>query len=148
MKIYVASSWRNERQNAVVTRLRNVGYDVYDFKNSKEGDNGFHWSEIDVDWKQWKTFEFVTALQNPIAENGFTSDFHNMMDADIGVLLLPCGKSAHLEAGYFIGAKKPLIILIEEESTEPELMYKTANKICTTVTEVIEFIERLPQPNA
>lgn len=30
MKIYVASSWRNNRQPDVVKFLRNLGYDVYD----------------------------------------------------------------------------------------------------------------------
>ena len=33
MKIYVASSWRNERQPDVVQALRNAGHDVYDFRH-------------------------------------------------------------------------------------------------------------------
>ena len=33
MKIYVASSWRNAQQPAVVARLREAGHEVYDFRN-------------------------------------------------------------------------------------------------------------------
>lgn len=31
MKVYVASSWRNEHQQSVVKALRNAGHDVYDY---------------------------------------------------------------------------------------------------------------------
>ena len=55
-KIYVASSWRNERQPILVEILRANGHEVYDFRNPKEGDNGFHWSEIDEDWQQWTPY--------------------------------------------------------------------------------------------
>lgn len=51
-KIYVASSWRNEFQWQVVHELRRVGHEVYDFRNPKPGDDGFHWSEIDPDWER------------------------------------------------------------------------------------------------
>lgn len=32
-KIYVASSWRNPFQQEVVNILRDLGHEVYDFKN-------------------------------------------------------------------------------------------------------------------
>lgn len=37
MKIYVASSWRNQYQPEVVATLRAVGHEVYDFKNPRPG---------------------------------------------------------------------------------------------------------------
>lgn len=36
-KIYVASSWRNVFQQDVVDILRNLGHEVYDFKNPHMG---------------------------------------------------------------------------------------------------------------
>jgi hypothetical protein len=46
MKIYVASSWRNEaRQQETVRVLREKGHTVYDFRNPSEGDNGFGWRQ-------------------------------------------------------------------------------------------------------
>ena len=136
MKLYVASSWRNLRQPKIVAALREAGHEVYDFRHPKAGDDGFHWSEVDGGWRQWTPARFRTALQHPIAQAGFTSDFSAMKWADAGVLLLPCGRSAHLEAGYFVGAGKPLLILAEE-LPEPELMYLMAEGICIDVEELL-----------
>jgi hypothetical protein len=47
------------------------------------------------------------------------------------VLVLPCGRSAHLEAGYFCQPGKLLFILLSTINHEPELMYKMANGIFT-----------------
>ena len=44
MRIYVASSWRNTHQQAIVAALREAGHDVYDFRNPRPGDKGFAWS--------------------------------------------------------------------------------------------------------
>lgn len=53
------------------------------------------------------------------------------------------GRSAHLEAGYFVGAGKPLFILILEKC-EPELMYKMATAICLTFGELAGRLARYP----
>ena len=46
MRIYVASSWRNEaRQQATVHALRGAGHEVYDFRNPAPGDTGFSWRQ-------------------------------------------------------------------------------------------------------
>ena len=37
MNIYVASSWRNQKQPDVVTALRENGHTVYDFKHFRLG---------------------------------------------------------------------------------------------------------------
>ena len=37
MKIYVASSWRNEFQHNVVKALREDGHEVYDFREDGDG---------------------------------------------------------------------------------------------------------------
>ena len=59
-------------------------------------------------------------------------------------MLLPCGKSAHLEAGWFIGRGKSTFILLEDkDSVESELMYKLANKICLTLIELRDELTKL-----
>lgn len=136
-KVYVASSWRNQIQPGVVATLRAAGFEVYDFRNPCPGEQGFHWSEVDPNWKGWNPIEFVKSLSHPVAESGFRSDWQAMRSADIGVLVLPCGRSAHIEAGYFVGAGKPLFIL-QTQPEEPELMYKMADQVCTNIEELIE----------
>jgi len=136
MKIYVASSWRNNIQPQVVEALRKENHKVYDFKNPRPGDHGFHWSEIDPDWQQWDSAKFKEALNHPIAENGFNSDMKALQECDICVLVLASGRSAHLEAGYAIGAGKPTIIYLQDG--EPELMYKMTPFICLSIEEVVK----------
>jgi hypothetical protein len=130
VKIYVASSWRNQLQPDVVCGLRQVGHDVYDFRNPTSDDCGFHWSEIDVDWRSWSPDAFIAGLDHPLAEKGFRADFEAMKWADACVLVLPCGRSAHLEAGWFIGAGK-LTYAVLSDPGEPELMYKLLDGLFT-----------------
>lgn len=121
MNIYVATSWRNSEQPKIVRVLRDEGYRVYDFHNPSIEDKGFHWSDIDPEWKSWDAEEFRRELLDPIAIAGFERDMVAMKEADVCVMVMPCGRSAHLEAGYFVGAGKPVIILLSDG--EPELMY-------------------------
>ncbi len=127
MKIYVASSWRNDYQPYIVRALRGVDDDVYDFRHPEPGDNGFAWRDIDDAWQGWSVAEYVESLDHPLAKEGFRKDFAAMQWADVCVLVMPCGRSAHLEAGWFVGAGKPLLILASK--AEPELMYKMADSI-------------------
>ena len=136
-RIYVASSWRNTIQASVVKALRNEGYDVYDFKNPEEGKGGFHWSDIDSDWKTWTPDEFRKGLEHPIAKDGFDTDMQHLIECEICVLVMPCGRSAHLEAGHAIGSGKRLIILLSDG--EPELMYKMA-EVVTSMDELITVL--------
>ncbi len=137
MKIYVASSWRCLMQPAVVHLLRAAKFEVYDFRNPREGDKGFGWSQIDPKWKTWAAEQYCNGLDHDLAQSGFKSDFDAMKWADCCVLVLPCGRSAHLEGGYFVGANKPLHIYIPEQDFEPELMYKMANSISTSAGELL-----------
>lgn len=118
MKIYVASSWRNVYQPSVIKELREDKHEVYDFRQ-----DGFHWSFIDKQWKSWNYDQFIKALDTEQANKGFDRDFNAMRNADACVLVLPCGRSAHLEAGYFVGANKPLLIYCPLFDM-PDLMYK------------------------
>jgi hypothetical protein len=142
MKIYVASSWRNKVQPAVVEALRADKHDVYDFRHPEPEDTGFSWSEIDLNWLKWDIQKFREILaSSPVAKSGFESDMRALEECDACVLVLPCGRSAHLELGYAIGAKKKTAILLSEDSFEPELMYRMIDKICVSVPEILEALE-------
>jgi len=143
MKIYVASSWRNQVQQEVVSILREQGFEVYDFKNPAPGNQGFHWSEVDQNWQQWTPEEFREHLSHPIAEAGFSLDMNALSECDACVLVLTSGRSAHLEGGYAIGAGKPTVILLA--NGEPELMYKMTPYICVSMDEVIGCLKIINQ---
>lgn len=140
-RIYLASSWRNPLQPTSVELLRMAGHEVYDFRNPPGGiQNGFRWSEIDPQWTGWNARAYRDKLQHPLAQQGFNSDFDGMKWADVGVLLLPCGRSAHLELGWMAGAGKKTVIWTMD-GQEPELMALLATKICVSLEEVLEFLQ-------
>lgn len=150
MKIYVASSWRNEHQQSVVRLLRKKGYEVYDFKNP-HGKTGFSWSEVSPDWKNWSATGFKIALESWAATEGFNRDFNAMEWADACVLVQPCGASAHLELGWFVGKGKPTVVLLNDRMcsaghmhfSEPELMYRMVDHLATDEGELLEYLKEI-----
>lgn len=139
MKIYVASSWKNERQPLVVKALRAAGHRVYDFKNPREGDHGFSWKQIlDKKPQDWTPNEYRDeVLTHHRARAGFGLDMDALKSCDACVMVLPCGRSAHLGLGYACGAGKPTIVLLDDKIDEPELMYLMNTQISLDIKEVI-----------
>ena len=146
MKIYVASSWRNDQYPEVVEAIRTAGHEVYDFRNPKEhlheSDQGFHWKYMDRNWKSWSPDEFIEALNHPRANAGYQSDQEALDSSDATVLVMPCNRSAHLELGYAAGQGKPTIILLSETDAQPELMYKMASCLVTSIDDVLTALNR------
>lgn len=135
-KIYVASSWRNDYQQEVVRILRELGHEVYDFKHPKcDLSYGFSWSNIDPDWENWTTEQYREALNHPVAQFGFDSDFDAMKWADTCIMVLPCGRSANTEAGWMKGAGRKVFVFSPIKQ-EPELMYKIYDGILSNYHEL------------
>ncbi len=138
MKIYVASSWRNEKQPEVVQRLREEGFEVYDFRNPAPGNTGFSWAQIDPKWQEWTPAQFREALEHPLAVAGFKCDLKAMEWADVVVMVMPCGRSAHLETGWGTRARRTAVLLTDGE---PELMYRLIDCIATDISEIVEWLK-------
>jgi hypothetical protein len=140
VKIYVASSWRNPIQQEIVRALREAGHAVYDFRNPAPGNNGFAWSEVNPDWLQWTPEQFISDLYSghPAVERGFAFDKSALDWADTCVLVLPCGRSAHLEAGYAAGQGKLTLFYLHPDKFEPELMYRLGHGCITTIDGLLD----------
>ena len=136
--VYVASSWRCALQPAVVATLKAAGISHYDFRNPA-GQTGFAWSDVDPDWQAWDAETFVRLLDHPIAERGYQSDYRAMQAADTFVLVLPCGRSAHLELGWAVGQGKHTAILTQD-GQEPELMYKMVDLVTPSLMDLLGWL--------
>lgn len=145
--VYVASSWRNPLHPAVCAALKAAGIEHYDFRNPPDG-TGFSWREVKASGvagvpgkgSDWESVEdYLAMVSHPRALEGFAADFEALEKADTVVLVLPCGKSAHLELGYAAGAGKRTAILLEDP-VEPELMYRMADYLAPNVLELLGWL--------
>lgn len=146
MKIYVASSWRNTYYESVCRFLRGRGHSVWDWRNPPTGGNGFRWQDAGVlNYKQGDAVnvdDWRDALNHPVAQAGFASDLAGMNWCDVGVLLHPCGRSAHLEAGWLAGRGKKVHI-IAPERIEPDLMVLALNgELFSNAETMANYMER------
>lgn len=138
-RIYVASSWRNQIYPTVVAALRAAGHAVYDFRNPPNN-TGFAWEEVAGPTDRKPTVEeYKAMLAHPRAAQGYLSDYRAMEWADTCVLVLPCGRSAHLEAGWFAGRGKRTVILTRDYE-EPELMALMAQHIVGSIDEAVQAL--------
>ncbi len=154
LRIYVASSWRNELQPKVVAALRAAGHEVHDYKESASGTEGAPPpSEMDDFTRmRFEPAQFRALLdQHPLARSLFDKDMDALRASDACVLVLPCGKSAHLELGWAVGAGKYTVVLLQGEC-EPDLMYKMVDRLCVSLEEVLQAlgtgIPHRPKPSS
>lgn len=64
MKVYVASSWRNQYYDDVLQTLRELGLSVYDFRNPE---SAFNWGQVDPGWMYWSPAVYMDYLSEELA---------------------------------------------------------------------------------
>lgn len=127
-KVYVASSWKNHMQIAVVAGLRACGMSVYDFRHPEGPDTtGFAWKDVALT-DPCTPDEYLKGIKHPTAIHGYERDMAAMRWANTFVLVLPCGRSAHLELGWGVGHDRETFILLDDPTT-PDLMYRMVTGI-------------------
>lgn len=140
LRIYIASSWRNPFYVETVKQFRDAGHYVWDWRNPPTGGCGFGWSDCGGKYKQGDlitALEWARLLNHETAQRGFASDLCGMNWCDEGYLLHPCGKSAHLEAGWIAGRGKKVHVICPVD-VEPDLMVLALNgKIYSSISEAV-----------
>ena len=142
-KIYVASSWRNNQYEDVLGELLIAGHEIWDWRDPPTGTPPFRWQDIVPDYTHghaMDTDQFLNVIEQPHAIEGFHADFKGMQWCDLGVLLLPAGRSAHIEAGWIRGQAKDLYI-IRPDDQEPDLMHKLTSAIFKDVNTLVRHLE-------
>lgn len=145
MNIYVASSWKTAAQPFVVRGLRALGHEVYDFR-----EDGFSWDEVaqcpgfTPDWQNWTPEQSRAALLTAPATRGFRRDRAALDACDVCVLVLPCGRSSHLELGYAVGKGKVGIVFWPPDvhPYDPDLMYGLCDYFVISTEELIRVVSR------
>lgn len=135
---FIASRWRNKEQVLELTKkLRNKGRSVYCFV---EGD-GTEYKLKDTEEKLepeefMKKFESIPNWRNEkVVKEIFDVDMSALRDSEALILLLPAGKSAHIEAGVAYGLGKHLILIGEQKETES--LYLIFDEIYNSIDDFI-----------
>jgi len=84
--------------------------------------------EIAGKGRGWTGEECIKGLDHPWVQAGVETDMGALERADVVVLLMPGGRSAHLELGYAVGAKKRTVYWTPDAG-DPELMAKMCDLI-------------------
>ena len=122
----MASSWQNDVYPKVVETLRQAGHDVYDFR--RQGGSDSNPSEMTSD-------RLLDFLDEPKIRSIFRNDMDALIASDAVVCVLPCGRSAHLELGYGIGAGKRTVLLWHDGDA-PDIMHKAVDSIVFKVADI------------
>lgn len=136
-KIYLIGSLRNPEVPKLAASLRKLGFYVFDdwFAAGPEADD--YWR----DYEQARGHNFAKALDGHAAHHVFNFDKEHLDACDIGVLLLPAGKSGHLELGYMIGQGKEAYIIYPEEPERFDVMYLFANRVFGSIDDFLSYME-------
>lgn len=123
MKIYIAASWTLAPMVRIFAQfLRAHGYEVYDFTSPEH----FVFNITEESEPPRHRANWLDVASMPEVQKACEVDKAGMDWADVGVLLLPSGRSSHMEAGYLIGQGKPLIVFGPLPLGEFEVQYNMA----------------------
>lgn len=131
--IYVIGSLRNLNIPTVGEALRKAGHEVFDdwYAAGPEADD--YWQK----YEKGRGRSYQEALQGYAARNVFAFDKKHLDRAEAVVLVLPAGKSGHLEFGYSLGRGKPGFILLDGEPERYDVMYQFASAVCADVGQLV-----------
>lgn len=123
--IYLIGSLRNPEVPVFAEQLRAAGFEVFDdwYAAGPEADDRWR------DYEKGRGHSFIEALDGHAANHVYHYDRSHLDRADAAVLLLPAGKSGHLELGYIMGAGKPGYIVLGDEPERFDVMYRFANQV-------------------
>lgn len=137
MKVYLIGSLRNPDVRLVARELRAAGFDVFDQWHAAG-------ERADDEWQRYFQEDGATmeeAIYSPFVTHVFEFDKQWLDWADAAVLMLPAGRSGHLELGYMIGKGKFGIIYMGAEDERWDAMYRFAHAIVRT-PEALERVLR------
>lgn len=133
MNIYLIGSLRNPEVPNIANRIRALGHQVFDdwFAAGPEADD--KWREYEIS----RGRDYLEALNGAAAKNVFAFDKRHLDAADAAVLLLPAGKSGHLELGYVIGSGRRGYVLLDT-SDRWDVMYQFASGVFNNVDDLVK----------
>jgi len=138
---FIASRWRNKEQVLELTqKLRAKGKKVYcfvegeglssDLKELEQSLDPHAFMEHFESLSDWKKSDAIREI--------FEVDMRALRESEALILLLPAGKSSHVEAGAAYGMGKRCILVGEQKETES--LYLIFTEHYATIDECVEAV--------
>lgn len=128
MKIYVAGSFKNGATCRLIgEKLREERFDAYVFCDEKSP--AYPHSIAIRNEGLTETFTPKTALDNAHVKDIYAINMMELAKADVVLMVLPCGNSAHMEAGFIKGLDGKLIIYGPLNRGQFDAMYGMADGV-------------------
>ena len=112
MRIYLASSWSNPYLNDIVSILRDRDHEVHDFRAN--GSTRLEGSGGSLD-------SVMSFLRLPLTQSRYQLHCAALVEAEVLLCVLPCGRSAHVDLGMAFGLSIPVVLV--HDGIEPDLMH-------------------------
>jgi hypothetical protein len=136
--IYLIGALKNREIVHIGNRLRRGGFDVFDDWQTP----GPEADSFLLEYYKVRGFSYKDALNSYGARHVFEFDKYHIDRCDIGVMIMPCGKSGHLELGYMLGQGKPGYILFDEEPERFDCMYSFSTNIFFDVEDLVKELKK------
>lgn len=137
-KLYVIGSLRNPEVPKIAQAIRTkCNIEVFDdwYAAGPEADD--YWR----DYEKSRGHSYEEALKGYAARHVFSFDKHHLDTADAALLVLPAGKSGHLELGYVAGQGKPAFILLDDPERW-DIMCQFASVVTPSLDEIVNTIKK------
>ena len=134
--IYLIGALKNREIPVIGKLLREDGFEVFDDWHEAGPDADSYWQAGEI----YRGRSYREALQGHHANCVFEFDRYHLDRSDMGILVLPAGKSGHLELGYLRGQGKPTFVLFDKEPERYDVMYKFCNEIFFNLTEMRSYL--------
>jgi len=144
VNIYLIGSLRNPEIPLIGNRLREAGINTFDEWHDAGPEADDYWKKD----QQTRGRTYPEALKSYAADHVFEFDKYHLDRCTGAILILPAGRSGHIELGYMIGKGKPAYVLFDKDSDRWDVMYRFATGVFFDIEELIKEVKRQDDDDA
>ena len=139
MVIYLIGSLRNPEVPQLAKVLREHDFEVFDDWHAGGEKADDEWMK----YEQGRGRTYHEALRGYAAHHTFNYDKYHLDRADVGIMVAPAGKSAHLELGYMLGQGKRGYIYMPTDPERWDVMVLFATAVLRTPQQLLDNLRQL-----
>lgn len=136
--IYIIGSLRNPEIPKFANELQALGFEAFADWTAP----GPQADDFLRDYSKERGLDYKQTLRSYAAKHIYEFDKAHIDRCDLAVMLMPAGKSGHMELGYVIGQNKLGYILFDQIPERIDVMYQFATDIFFSKQELFEELKK------